>query len=108
MNDVPPLIALTLSGVMAAIANVALGDSTVALPRVMDGRLRLGFIAQVLLCVSVAHVVDHNYQTAFVAALCGNATLRQVKRRVDAAFQKVVDEFDEPTWSPPGGGGGPA
>jgi len=95
MNELPPLVLLTLSGVLAAIANVALGDGTVALPEVAGHRVRLGFLGQLLLCVGVAYAADHDFQTAFLAALCGNATLRQVKRRVDAAFRRVEDELDE-------------
>ena len=95
MNDLPPLLVFTLGGVLAAVANVALSDRPVALPRVTGGKLRLGFLAQVLLCVGVAYAVDHSFRVAFLSALCGNATLRQVKHRIDTVFEQVVKELDE-------------
>jgi hypothetical protein len=96
MNDLPEWVVLGLAGVLAAVANVALHDSAVLLPHVAGGKVKLGFLAQVLLCVGVAYAVDHNFRTAFLSALCGNATLREVKRRMDAAFERLVGELDEP------------
>jgi hypothetical protein len=95
MNELPPLVALGLGGVLAAIANVALNGGTILLPQVAGGRVRLGFLAQVLLCVGVAYAVDHDFKTAFLSALCGNAALRHLRARMDAAFERVVSELDE-------------
>ena len=97
MNDFPPLVMLTASGLLAAFANLALGGGTLVLPRlVVGGKIRLGFVAQALLCLGVAFAVDHDFKTAFLSALCGSAVLRQVKARMDTAFGKVVSELGEP------------
>jgi hypothetical protein len=96
MNELPPLVSLGLGGLLAAVANVALNGGTLVLPQIVGRKVRLGFIAQALLCVGVAYAVDHNFKTAFVSALCGNAALRQLRSRIDGAFDKVVSEFNEP------------
>ena len=95
MNELPPLVALGLGGVLAAVANVALNGGTLVLPRVEGQKVQLGFLAQLILCVGVAYAVDHNFKTAFVSALCGNAALRHLRGRMDAAFERLVSEFDE-------------
>ena len=96
MNGLPEVVVLGLAGVLAALANVALHDSALVLPQVVGRSVKLGFLAQVLLCVGVAYAADHDFRTAFLSALCGNATLRQVKRRMDTAFERLVGELDEP------------
>jgi len=96
MNGLPELVVLGLAGALAALANVALHDSALVLPHMAGRNVKLGFLAQLLLCIGVAYAVDHNFRTAFLSALCGNATLRQVKRRMDAAFARLVGELDEP------------
>jgi hypothetical protein len=96
MSGLPVLVVLGLAGVLAAVANVVLHDGAVMLPQVVGRSVRLGFLGQVLLCVGVACAADHDFRTAFLSALCGNATLRQVKHRLDAAFERLVGELDEP------------
>lgn len=95
MNDLPPFIALTISGALGAIANVALGDKTVALPRIEGHRIRLGFLGQLLLCIGVAHAVDHDFQTSFFASLCGAAMLRHIKRQIERVFGEAVKQLDD-------------
>ncbi|MFW5868336.1 MAG: hypothetical protein ACOCX2_11000, partial [Armatimonadota bacterium] len=71
-----PFARCTIAGVLGALANVALEDETVVLPRLRDGRLHLGFLGNLIVSVTMAHVVDHDFGTAFFAAVCGTTTLR--------------------------------
>ena len=95
MESLPPWVAFTLAGTMGAVANLALGNKVLVLPRAEGHRVRLGFLGQLVLCVSVAHVVDNDFQTAFFASLCGAALLRHLKRRIESAFEEAAGGGDD-------------
>lgn len=95
MESLPPWMCFTLAGALGALANVALGSKAVMLPRVEGHRVRLGFLGQLVLCISVAHVIDHNFQTAFFGALCGAGFLRHVKQRIEQAFEEETRGVDD-------------
>ncbi len=84
-----------LAGLLGALANVALEGKPVVLPRMKGHRLYLGFIGNLIVCLTVAVMVDHSFQVAFFAALCGTATLRSLKTRMENAFQKEIDGLSE-------------
>jgi len=97
MDSLPPLVSVTLGGVLAAAANLALGSRAILLPRFEGSRLRLGFLAQLFVCVGVAHAVDHDFRTAFYCSLCGTAILRHVKGRIERVFEEgTAPDHDRP------------
>ncbi len=96
METFPSYVVLTLGGVLGALTNVALGSRVLVLPRLDGNRLHLGFLAQLVVCIGVAHAVDHDFQTAFFSSLCGTALLRQVKRRIESHFEEAVEELNGP------------
>lgn len=95
MSELLPILVLTLGGVLGAVASAMLDGGTIALPRVEEHRIRLGFVGHVLLCIGVAHAMAHDFQSAFFASLCGIAFLRQVKRHIDYVFEEVAKELDD-------------
>ena len=56
------------------------------LPRMEQGRLHLGFLGNLIVAVAMAHVVDHDFRTAFFAAVCGTTTLRTFKQRIESTL----------------------
>ncbi len=88
-----PFLRCTAAGVLGALANVALEDEVVVLPRISSGRLYLGFLGNLIVSVTMAHVVDHDFGTAFFAAVCGTTTLRTFKTRIESAFQHEWKEI---------------
>ena len=86
MHELPPVVAITIGGMLGALTNAVLGSKVIVLPQVRGHRVHLGFLAQLIVCVGVAHAVDHDFQTAYFSSLCGMALLRSVKRRVDRVF----------------------
>lgn len=93
-----PFLSCTVAGVLGALANVALEDEPVVLPRMRAGRLHLGFLGNLIIAVTMAHVVDHNFANAFFAAVCGTTTLTTFKARIERAFEeerrKMGDDHD--------------
>ncbi len=90
-----PFVRCTTAGLLGALANVALEDETVVLPRLDDGRLHLGFFGNLIVSVTMAHVVDHDFGTAFFAAVCGTTTLRSFKARIESAFEHERKEIGD-------------
>ena len=90
-----PFVRCTAAGVLGALANVALEDEVVVLPRLSNGRLYLGFLGNLIVSVTVAHVVDHDFSTAFFAAVCGTTTLRTFKSRIENAFEHEWKEIGD-------------
>lgn len=83
-----PFLSSTAAGVLGALANVALEDQVVVLPRMAEGRLHLGFVGNLIIAVTMAHIVDHDFATAFFAAVCGTTTLATFKARIESAFEE--------------------
>lgn len=82
-----PFVRCTAAGVLGALANVVLEDEAVVLPRMLEGRLYLGFVGNLIVAVTMAHVVDQDFATAFFAAVCGTTTLGALKARIESAFE---------------------
>jgi len=95
MGQAWPFVRCTAAGVLGALANAALEDEVVALPRLSDGRLHLGFLGNLIVSVTMAHVVDHDFGSAFFAAVCGTTTLRSLKARIESAFEHERKEMGE-------------
>ncbi len=94
MQEAWPFMRCSAAGVLGALANVALEDQVVALPRMESRRLHLGFVGNLIVSVTMAHVVDHDFGTAFFAAVCGTTTLRALKSRIESAFEDERREID--------------
>ncbi len=93
-----PLLRCTAAGVLGALANVVLEDEVVVLPRMHGRRLHLGFLGNMIVSVTMAHVADQDFATSFFAAVCGTTTLRTFKSRIESAFEyerKEVGEDDD-------------
>lgn len=82
-----PFVWCTIAGVLGALANVALDERPLVLPRMEDGRLHLGFLGNLIIAVTMAQVVDHDFRTSFFAAVCGTSTLRALKQRIESTFE---------------------
>lgn len=95
LGEAWPFVRCTAAGVLGALANAALEDEVVALPRLSDGRLHLGFLGNLIVSVTMAHVVDHDFGSAFFAAVCGTTTLRSLKARIESAFEHERKEMGE-------------
>lgn len=95
MGHAWPFVSCTSAGVLGALANVALEDEVVVLPRLSGGRLYLGFLGNLVVSVTMAHVVNHDFGTAFFAAVCGTTTLRTFKARIESAFEHEWKEIGE-------------
>ncbi len=95
-REIWPFLRCTGAGVLGALANVALEDRVVVLPRLSHGRLHLGFLGNLIVSVTMAHVVDHDFGTAFFAAVCGTTTLQTFKMRIESAFEHERKEMADP------------
>lgn len=82
------LVVVTLAGVLGGLANAALERRALVLPRLEAGTLHLGFLGTLVISVVAAHAVDHGFSTALIAAVCGGATLRRLKREIDRDFDE--------------------
>jgi len=90
-----PFLRCTAAGVLGALANVALEDEVVVLPRMTYGRLHLGFLGNLIVAVTMAHMVGHDFATAFFAAVCGTTTLAALKARIENAFEQEREGMGE-------------
>ena len=88
-----PFVRCTTAGVLGALANVALEDEVVVLPRLAGGHLHLGFLGNMIVSVTMAHVVNHDFGTSFFAAVCGTTTLKSLKLRIESAFENERKEM---------------
>lgn len=87
VREAEPFVWCTIAGVLGALANVALDERPLVLPRMEDGRLHLGFLGNLIVAVAMAQVVDHDFRTSFFAAVCGTTTLRALKQRIESTFE---------------------
>ena len=88
-----PFLRTTGAGLLGALANIALEEQAVVLPRMRCGRLHLGFLGNFVVAVAMAHVVGQDFRTAFFAALCGTTTLRAFKQRIESSFESQKKEL---------------
>lgn len=95
MYDEPSWVVFVVGGTLGALTNAALGSRTVLLPRVEGDRVHLGFLGQLVVCVGVACVVDHDFQTAFFSSLCGTSLLRCIKNHIERRFRELEEELGE-------------
>jgi len=93
LGEAGPLLTCTVAGVLGALANVALEERPLVLPRMENGRLHLGFLGNLIIAVAMAQVVDHDFRTSFFAAVCGTTTLRTLKQRIESAFETQRKEL---------------
>ncbi len=90
-----PFLRCTVAGALGALANVVLEDEVVVLPRMSHGRLHLGFLGNLIVAVTMAHVADHDFATSFFAAVCGTTTLSALKARIESAFEDEREGMGE-------------
>jgi hypothetical protein len=82
-----PLVC-ALAGLLGAVVNCALEDQPLVLPCLRGNRLELGFLGNLAACAVVAEIADHDFETAFLAALCGTVILRAFKGRMERIFEE--------------------
>jgi len=87
LKQAGPVASCTAAGVLGALANLALEERPVVLPRMEAGRLHLGFLGNLIVAVAMAQVADHDFRTAFFAAVCGTTTLRALKQRIESTVE---------------------
>lgn len=95
LQSAGPLLRCTAAGLLGALANLALDDRPVVLPRIEGGRLYLGFLGNLIVSLAMAYVVDHDFRTSFFAAVCGTTTLRALKQRIEEAFEDERKELED-------------
>ena len=95
LQSASPLLRCTAAGLLGALANLGLDDRPVALPRVEEGRLYLGFLGNLMVSLAMAYVVDQDFRTSFFAAVCGTTTLRALKQRIEEAFEHERKELED-------------
>jgi len=86
-------LSYTLAGLLGALVNLALEGRPLVLPRMSDGALYLGFVGNLIICVTVAFIIDGSFPMAFFAALIGTCILRKLKTRLEQAFAKEIDRL---------------
>ncbi len=83
-----------LAGLLGALVNAALEGRPLVLPRFSGNELHLGFAGHLIICLTVAFMVDGSFQTAFFAALAGTYILRALKAKLERAFADEIDRLD--------------
>ena len=86
-------LSYTLAGLLGALVNLALEGRPLVLPRMSDGALYLGFVGNLIICLTVAFMIDGSFAMAFFAALIGTCILRKLKTRLEQAFAKEIDRL---------------
>lgn len=94
-SPVAAYVLFGLAGLLGALVNVVLEGKPVILPRMTGHQLHLGFVGNLIICVTVAVMVDHSFQMAFFAALCGTTTLRTLKAHMENAFREEIDRLSK-------------
>ncbi len=83
-----------LAGLLGALVNATLEGRPLVLPRMKGNELHLGFIGNLIICVTVAFIVDGSFQMAFFAALTGTYILRHLKAKLERAFAEEIDSLN--------------
>ena len=86
-------LSCTLAGVLGALINLALEGRPLVLPRMSDGALYLGFVGNLIICITVAFIIDGSFAMAFFAALIGTCILRKLKTKLEQTFAKEIDRL---------------
>ena len=86
-------LSYTLAGVLGALVNLALEGRPLVLPRMSDGALHLGFVGNLIICITVAFIIDGSFPMAFFAAMIGTCILRKLKTKLEQAFAKEIDRL---------------
>jgi hypothetical protein len=79
-------LSLTAAGFLGAFVSAILDARAIILPCWRGRRIELGTLGPVLVSITAAHLVDHDFQSAFLGALCGMSTLRHIRSQLQAAF----------------------
>ena len=79
------------AGLLGAVVNCTLENRPLMLPHAHGNRVELGFLGNLAVCMVVAGIADHGFQTAFLGALCGSVILRAAKRRVEGVFEEELE-----------------
>ena len=87
-------VTCALAGLLGAVVNAALEGRPLVLPRFTGNELHLGFAGNLIICLTVAFIVDGSFQTAFFAALAGTYILRALKAKLERAFADEIDRLD--------------
>ena len=87
-------LSYTLAGLLGAAVNLALEGRPLVLPRMSDGALYLGFVGNLIVCITVAFIIDGSFSTAFFAALIGTCILRKLKTKLERAFAEEMDRLN--------------
>ncbi len=83
-----------LAGLLGALVNAALEGRPLVLPRMKGNELHLGFIGNLIICLTVAFMLDGSFQMAFFAALTGTYILRTLKAKLERAFADEIDRLN--------------
>ena len=83
-----------LAGLLGALVNLALEGRPLILPRMSDGALHLGFVGNLIICITVAFIIDGSFVTAFCAAIIGTCILRKLKTKLERAFTEERDRLN--------------
>ncbi len=82
-----------LAGLLGALVNAALEGRPLVLPRMKGNELHLGFVGNLIICLTVAFMLDGSFQMAFFAALTGTYILRTLKAKLERAFADEIDKL---------------
>ena len=83
-----------LAGLLGALVNAALEGRPLVLPHMKSNELHLGFIGNLIICLTVAFMLDGSFQMAFFAALTGTYILRTLKAKLERAFAEEIDSLN--------------
>ena len=87
-------VTCALAGLLGALVNAALEGRPLILPRMKDNALHLGFVGNLIICITVAFIIDGSFPIAFLAALSGTYGLRCLKAKLERAFADEIDRLN--------------
>ncbi len=86
-------LSYTLAGVLGALVNIALEGRPLVLPQMKGHALYLGFVGNLIVCITVAFIINGSFPRAFFAALIGTCILRKLKTKLEQAFAEEIDKL---------------